>query len=86
MELHLHPLTTYLREVLWVLLKMEFEEDAHWLFRFKQDEVVAWSDQDEARPPDWVFKRAERGPVGKLYVSVRNGQAYVTNLTFKDIE
>jgi hypothetical protein len=86
MDVNVSSLTRYLREVLWVLKRLDFEEDAHWLFRFKRDEVVAWSDQDEARPPDWFFPRAEPGPVGKMYITVKNGQASVTNLTFKDVD
>lgn len=80
----LHPFTRYLREVLWVVQRINVEEDAHWLFRFKRHEVVGWSDQEEARVPDIVYARCEPGPVGKLFVSVSNGMAHITNMTFKD--
>lgn len=79
-------ITNFMRELLMLLKQINLEEDAHWLFRFKSDEIVGWSDQEEKRPPDIYWTRAERGPVGKVFFLVSNGVGTITNLTFKDVD
>lgn len=84
--LYLENVTRFMRELLIVLKDINLEEDAHWVFRIKTHEIVAWSDQDEKRPPDIFWTRAERGPVGKMFFLVSNGVGTITNMTFKDVD
>jgi hypothetical protein len=80
----LSNLTGYLREVLQVIRRIDANRDADWLFRFKQEEVVGWWDQEESRPPDVIWPRERSETVGKVQVHVQNGKVWVSNLTFKE--
>lgn len=74
----------FFKELLFIMQVINLEEDAEWLFRFKHNEVVGWSDQREARVPDIYWTRPHDGPRGTVHFRVRDGVGRIAVIHMND--
>jgi hypothetical protein len=74
----------FMRELLFLMCAVPLEEDAEWLFRFKEGEVVGWSDQLDKRAPDVWWVRPHDGPKGRVHFRVSDGVGRIITINMTD--